>query len=52
MQWALELQKVENKLFWDSTSGGYFESVAGADDVLIRMKVLAEKGKKNVALWL
>jgi len=38
LQWALELQKKQDELFWDEKNGGYFS--AGADDphILIRMK--------------
>ncbi|HEY1848686.1 MAG TPA: thioredoxin domain-containing protein [Opitutaceae bacterium] len=35
---ALALQKVLDEMFWDGESGGYFNSAAGASDVIVRLK--------------
>jgi uncharacterized protein YyaL (SSP411 family) len=35
---ALELQRVMDGNFWDAGRGGYFNSAAGAPDVLVRLK--------------
>lgn len=36
--WALELQKTQDRLFWDEEAGGYFSSAPGDSSVLVRMK--------------
>jgi uncharacterized protein YyaL (SSP411 family) len=38
LAWALELQRVQDRLFWDASGGGYFSSASGDAAVLIRMK--------------
>jgi len=35
---AEDLQRVLDSLFWDAAKGGYFNSAAGAADVLVRLK--------------
>ncbi|AOS45600.1 Cellobiose 2-epimerase [Lacunisphaera limnophila] len=53
LAWAAELQDIQDQLFWDETDGGYFASTAGADDVLLRLKVSddgAEPSPNSVAI--
>jgi uncharacterized protein YyaL (SSP411 family) len=38
LQWALDLQAAQDRLFWDSADGGYFSSSTGDASVLIRLK--------------
>jgi uncharacterized protein YyaL (SSP411 family) len=38
LAWALELQAVQDKFFWDPASGGYFSSALGDASLLFRMK--------------
>jgi uncharacterized protein YyaL (SSP411 family) len=38
LHWARDLQAIQDKLFWDTESGGYFYSDADADNVVVRMK--------------
>ncbi len=38
LSWALELQAVQDRLFWDASGGGYFSSASGDSALLIRMK--------------
>ena len=38
LSWAVELQEVQDRLFWDASGGGYFSSASGDSAVLIRMK--------------
>jgi uncharacterized protein YyaL (SSP411 family) len=38
LAWALELQKKQNDLFWDSTSHGFFSTTGHDPSVLLRMK--------------
>jgi len=38
LQWADRLQAKMDELFWDEAEGGYFNSAAGAADVLVRLK--------------
>ena len=38
LQWAEQLQAKMDELFWDSDGGGYFNSAAGASDIVLRMK--------------
>lgn len=40
LAWALDLQALQDDLFWDPAGGGYFSSAEGAADVLIRIKEL------------
>ncbi len=38
LQWALDLQATQDRLFWDPADGGYFSSRADDARVLIRLK--------------
>jgi uncharacterized protein YyaL (SSP411 family) len=38
LEWAYQLQLVQDTLFWDEADGGYFDSRAGDSSVLVRMK--------------
>jgi uncharacterized protein len=38
LQWAEALQATMDELFWDERSGGYFNSAAGATDIVLRLK--------------
>ncbi len=38
LAWAKELQSTMDELFWDTEEGGYFNTRAGAEDLLLRMK--------------
>lgn len=38
LQWAVELQAIMDRLFWDEVSGGYFSSAEGDPHLLLRMK--------------
>jgi uncharacterized protein YyaL (SSP411 family) len=38
VRWAEELQAKMDALFWDADRGGYFNSAAGAPDVILRLK--------------
>ena len=38
LEWAGRLQGKMDELFWDEADGGYFNSAAGAADVLVRLK--------------
>ncbi len=38
LNWALELQKKQNELFLDKSSGAYFESIANDTSILFRSK--------------
>ncbi|MEO6789255.1 MAG: thioredoxin domain-containing protein, partial [Chthoniobacteraceae bacterium] len=38
LQWALELQSKMDALFYDRKHGGYFQTAAGAKDILFRSK--------------
>ncbi len=38
LQWAVQLQGEMDAAFWDDAAGGYFNSRAGAADVIVRMK--------------
>ena len=38
LQWAVELQTIMDRLFWDQVSGGYFSSAEGDPHLLLRMK--------------
>jgi uncharacterized protein YyaL (SSP411 family) len=38
LNWAFQLQGVQDELFWDETGGGYFDSGSSDPSVLIRMK--------------
>jgi uncharacterized protein YyaL (SSP411 family) len=38
LQWALDLQATQDRLFWDPADGGYFSSSDGDASVLIRLK--------------
>jgi uncharacterized protein YyaL (SSP411 family) len=38
LQWAGRLQAKMDELFWDEAAGGYFNSAAGATDIVVRLK--------------
>lgn len=38
LEWAAELQRKMNELFWDKREGGYFSSPAGDPHLVVRMK--------------
>lgn len=38
IDWATELQRIEDKLFWDEAGGGYFSSSGRDQTVLVRLK--------------
>jgi len=38
LQWAVKLQSIMDRLFWDESGGGYFSSAAGDPHLLVRLK--------------
>ena len=38
LAWAMELQKTQDNLFWDSSQGAYFETTGKDSNILLRMK--------------
>ncbi|XP_063362190.1 spermatogenesis-associated protein 20 [Cydia amplana] len=38
LNWARELQKKQDELFWDEANGGYFSTSEGDDSVVLRLK--------------
>jgi uncharacterized protein YyaL (SSP411 family) len=38
LHWARDLQAMQDQLFWDDDTGGYFYSEADATNVVVRMK--------------
>ena len=38
LQWAVDLQGIMDRLFWDEAEGGYFSSAKGDPHLLVRMK--------------
>lgn len=38
LNWARELQKKQDDLFWDNTNGGYFNCSTDDSTVLLRLK--------------
>jgi uncharacterized protein YyaL (SSP411 family) len=38
LAWAIELQKTQDDLFWDSSQGAYFETTGKDSAILLRMK--------------
>ena len=38
LRWAVELQSIMDRLFWDEVEGGYFSSAAGDPHLLVRLK--------------
>ena len=38
LRWAERLQATMDRLFWDEAEGGYFNSAAGAADIVVRLK--------------
>jgi uncharacterized protein YyaL (SSP411 family) len=38
LQWAVNLQGIMDRLFWDEAGGGYFSSAEGDPHLLVRMK--------------
>ena len=44
LEWALELQEVQNQLFWDEVAHGYFTSPEGDPSIVLRLKEDQVKG--------
>lgn len=38
LDWAKELQEIQDSLFWDDQNGAYFYSKANSPNVIIRLK--------------
>ncbi len=38
LQWAVQLQGIMDRLFWDASGGGYFSSAEGDPHLLVRLK--------------
>lgn len=38
LEWAIQLQKKQDELFWDKISGGYFNSSGTDKSILLQMK--------------
>lgn len=38
LKWAEQLQAKMDELFWDATAGGYFNSAAGDENIVLRLK--------------
>lgn len=38
LEWAVELQEIQNQLFWDSEAYGYFTSPEGDPSIVMRLK--------------
>ena len=38
LEWAVQLQRRQDDLFWDPELAGYFSSAAGGEDLLLRLK--------------
>ena len=38
LKWSVELQDIQNALFFDDAAGSYFETVEGAENVIMRLK--------------
>jgi hypothetical protein len=38
LAWAIQLQEVQDRLFWDSADGGWFSTTGADPSVLVRMK--------------
>ena len=54
LEWALELQKTQDRLFWDEASGGWFSTTGNDPSVLVRMKEEydgAEPSASGVGVW-
>jgi uncharacterized protein YyaL (SSP411 family) len=52
LHWAVQMQEIMDRRFWDANAGGYFNSADGQADVLVRMKEDydgAEPGASSVA---
>ena len=41
LQWAIELQETQNKLFWDDANGGYFAVEEGDKNLVLRYSLLS-----------
>jgi uncharacterized protein YyaL (SSP411 family) len=54
LEWAIDLQRRQDELFWDETSGGWFSTTGRDPSVLVRMKEDydgAEPSASSVGLW-
>jgi uncharacterized protein YyaL (SSP411 family) len=54
LQWAVELQKAKDRLFWDPTDAGWFSTTGEDASVLVRMKEEydgAEPSASGVGVW-
>ena len=38
LQWSMELQNIQNDLFWDDEAGGYFDTVENSKHLIMRLK--------------
>ncbi|XP_023211066.1 spermatogenesis-associated protein 20-like isoform X1 [Centruroides sculpturatus] len=38
IEWALELQQLQDELFWDSENGAYFYSIVSDSSIILRLK--------------
>lgn len=38
LEWAVQLQKKQDELFWDKKGGGYFNSSGADKSILLQMK--------------
>jgi uncharacterized protein YyaL (SSP411 family) len=54
LEWALTLQSVQDRLFWDDADGGWFSTTGNDPSVLVRMKEEydgAEPSASGVGVW-
>ncbi|HLP08474.1 MAG TPA: thioredoxin domain-containing protein [Opitutaceae bacterium] len=49
LEWALELQSMQDALFRDEAEGGYFASAAGAPHILVRMKSASDGAEPSAS---
>jgi uncharacterized protein YyaL (SSP411 family) len=45
LAWALDLQSSQDRLFWDSTNGGYFNAAADDPNLLLRNKEVEDEAE-------
>ncbi|MBU1076684.1 MAG: thioredoxin domain-containing protein [Spirochaetes bacterium] len=45
--WVIQLQKVQDNLFWDNKEGGYYFSAAGKKNIILRKKDLYDSANPN-----
>ena len=38
LKWAIELQEIQNKLFFDNDIGGYYETIENSQNIIMRLK--------------